>query len=448
MKQLITILLLTLFCSAALWGQQVKYESSFAKAKQLAIQAKKPLAVLITIKPPVYTPNFMDGLKDKAVIDKLNSRFINCKVDRSDTAAFNEIIRPYKVFSFPSYLFLDSRGGIMFTEFAFLSSPEPLLELLDRALAATTEKSLVEYDSAYAAGNRGTAFLKDYILRRVKVGITTNANLIEKYVYGLKVSDLYRYNEVLFILKAGPIIDGNAYKLAHLNRYLIDSIYKTEPLANRIALNSIISANTMDSAIVSKNYTMALAAANFTRNSWTKNYTEGQKRWNLKIMQYYIGVKDTTKFLEKASWFYDHYYMRISADSAKKIDSLGYVSAKKKAEEYAKASSNGTTISRSFSFSYANDGYATDLNNAAWNFYNMAAKNNDYLLKAMLWSRRAVELSPKPAFYDTYAHILYRLKLYDEAESMQRKAIELGKGEKADAKLYQEEYQKIKMRTL
>jgi hypothetical protein len=447
MKQLITILVLILFCSVTLLGQQIKYESSFTKAKQLAIQAKKPLAVLITIKPPVYTPNFLDGLKDKAVVDKLNSRFISYKVDQSDTVS-NAIIRQYKVFSFPSYLFLDSRGGIMFTEFAFLSSPELLLELLDRALAAATEKSLVEYDSAYAAGNRSTAFLKDYILRRERAGITTNANLIEKYVYGLKASDLYRYDEVHFILKAGPIIDGNAYKLAHLNRYLVDSIYKIEPLANRIAMNNNISANTMDSAIASKNYNMALSVANRTQNSWKKNFAEGHKSWNLKIMQYYLGVKDTTKFLEKASWHYDQYYMRISADSAKKIDSLGYISAKRKAEENAKTISNGKTFSRSFSFSYAKDGYATDLNNAAWRFYLMAAKNSDYLLKAMLWSRRAVELSPKPAFYDTYAHLLYRLKLYDEAESMQRKAIELAKGEKVDTKLYQEEYQKIKMRTL
>jgi len=78
----------------------------------------------------------------------------------------------------------------------------------------------------------------------------------------------------------------------------------------------------------------------------------------------------------------------------------------------------------------------------------MAVNKNDYLLKALLWSRRALELSAKPAFYDTYAHLLYRLKFFDEAESMQRKAIELGKADKIDTKLFQEEYEKIKKKTL
>jgi hypothetical protein len=109
---------------------------------------------------------------------------------------------------------------------------------------------------------------------------------------------------------------------------------------------------------------------------------------------------------------------------------------------------NDTTIRRTISFLYSKDSYATELNNAAWTFYQMAANKNDYLFKAMLWSRRALELSAKPAFYDTYAHLLYRLKFFDEAEGMQRKAIESAKADKTDTKRFQEEYEKIKKKTL
>jgi len=253
---------------------------------------------------------------------------------------------------------------------------------------------------------------------------------------------------VLFILKAGPFADGNAYKLATLNKQLIDSIFKTEPMADRVAMNNATITNTMNSAIANKNITRAMASANFTRNTWSSNPVEGQKNWFLKLMQYYKGINDTTKYLQQASAFYEQYYMRLTVDSVRKRDSLNYINARKNAREISRVVINDTTIRRAVSFTYSKDSYATELNNAAWTFYQMAVNKNDYLMKAMLWSRRALELSEKPAFYDTYAHLLYRLKFFDEAESMQRKAIESGKVAKIDIKLFQDEYEKIRKKTL
>jgi hypothetical protein len=429
LKLSLSLLFITIFCLRPILAQKINYQPSFEKAKSMAIQQKKPLAILITIEPPVYSPNFLNGLNDEKVIDKYNSSFINYKADRADTAASGKIIREYKIFRFPSFIFLDAKGGFLFTDIAFLSKSQPLLDIAEKAISATKEKSLVDYDTSYASGDYSTVFLKDYILRREKAGITNNAELIEKYVFGLRVSDLYNYDEVLFILKAGPTSDGNAYKLATLNKPLTDSIFKTEPLADRVAMNNATITNTMNSAIANKNISTAMAAANFKRSTWASNPLEGQKNWNLKIMQYYKGVKDTTKYLQQASAFYEQYYMRLTVDSVRKRDSLNYINARKNAKEISRTTINDTTIRLSFGFSYSKDIFATELNNAAWTFYQMAVNKNDYLFKAMLWSRRALELHAKPASYDTYAHLLYRLKFFDEAESMERKAIESGKAD-------------------
>jgi hypothetical protein len=139
--------------------------------------------------------------------------------------------------------------------------------------------------------------------------------------------------------------------------------------------------------------------------------------------------------------------MRLTVDSVRKRDSLNYLIARKNAREISKTTNNNTT-ERSFGFTYSKDSFATELNNAAYTFYQMAGNKSDYLLKAMLWSRRALELSQKSAFYDTYAHLLYRLKFFNEAESMQLKAIETGKSEKIDVERFQEEYDKIRKRIL
>jgi hypothetical protein len=212
-------------------------------------------------------------------------------------------------------------------------------------------------------------------------------------------------------------------------------------------MNNATIQNTMASAIANKNISRAIAGAEFTRKSWANNYSEGQKNWYLKMLQYYSGVKDTASYLKNAVLFYDQYYMGISIDSIKKKDSLDFMAAKNKAMQNAQMVP-GDTARRTASFAFPKNSFATELNNAAWNFYLLAGNNSDYLLKAMLWSRRSIELSPGPAFYDTYAHVLYRLQLYEEAERMENKAIESGKAEKADTKTFQEEYKKIKNKTL
>lgn len=450
MKRFVVAFLILLACSASLQAQKIKYETSFEKAKAVAIQEKKPLAVLVTIQSPTYPQNYTGGLSDRRVVEKFNSSFICYRVDRADTANAGGIIRAYNVSQYPSFVFLDAKGGLMFTDIAPLPCPEPLLEIADRAIAASKEKSLVDYDHEYAAGSCSTAFLKEYIGKRQRAGITDNADLIERYVKGLSVADFSKYNEVLFILKAGPVAYGNAYTLANMNRPLVDSIYKLEPLADRVAINNTIVANTLNRAIAAKDQQMANSAAGFSERCWGKSYREGHKKWNAVMMEYYIGVKDTVSYLQKASYFYNDYYMNISVDSVRKKDLLSLAAARNNATVASRTSLNDTTEKRTVHYSYTSfkDSYATILNNAAWRFYLMAGDKTDYLLKAMLWSRRSIEVAPKPGFYDTYAHILYRLKMFDEAESMERKAIELGKAERSDVKVYQEEYGKIKSRSL
>ena len=455
MKHLLLLLSLVI-SSSLLQAQQINYEPSFEKARALSLKQKKPLAVLITIQLPVNSPNNFRGINNERVIEKFNSNFINFKVDREDTVVARRLIKEYNIFRFPSLIFFDIKGALMFSDVAILAFPQQLLDVIDKAIEASKENSLADYDSLYKAGNNNTSFLKSYISKRERAGISNNADLIEKYVEGLKVSDLKSYDEVLFILKAGPYSDGNAYKLAYTNKSLVDSIYKSVPLADRTAMNNAIISNTMNSAIASKNLARANAAANFTRGTWGKDVREGQKRYMLKMLEYYSGVKDTARYLKTASSFYDQNYMTITVDSIRKLDSLNIIAARKNAMKNAEVVSSirigDTTFMRQMKatvvITHENEKYASELNNAAWSFYLMAGKNDDYLVKAMLWSRRSIELMPRAPFYDTYAHLLYKCKFYDEAETIAKKALEAAINEKADTKIYREAYDKIKKRTL
>jgi hypothetical protein len=448
MKQKIAFLLIILFWMPGLSAQQVRYASSLEKAKQLSENEQKPLAILLTVRQPVSNPASVNFFSDKRVIDQYNNNFINYRIDLSDTSDVQKIVQTYHVSRFPSLLFLDAKGGILFSEPLPLPRPELLSASADKALKMAKEKSIVDFDNEYANGKTGNDFLKSYILKRENAGIRNNAALIEEYAKGLKVSDLNDYREVLFILKAGPVINGVAYKLSLLNKDVYDSIFKKEPLAIRKAINDAIIGNSMQRAIDDKNRDLAFAIANYTRSTWKSNYKEGQKQSELKYIQYYWGIKDTLQYLQRAGIYYDFNYMQLTVDSIRKIDASKIIAVRESAEmgqETGYSERNGTKI---IGYSLATDQYASELNNAAWKFYLIAGNREEHLIKAMLWSKRSIELQPKPAYYDTYAHLLYKLQLYETAESVQKQAVDLAKANKEPQDKYEEELRKIKARVL
>lgn len=462
MKKITILFLASLLCSVNAWSQKIKYEKSFEEAQKKSQKQNKPLAIFIAMQPPASVTNFLGGLENEDVVGKFNNSFINYKVDflpnDPDTNTL-KIIMDYRINNFPAFIFLDSRGGLMFKDFGNSTSSQKYLLMADKAIAVSKEKSLVDFDEEYKNGTNSRSFIKEYILKRKSVGITANELLIEKYAEQLTVADLNDYKEVLFILQAGPLLDGKAYKLAFINRNIIDSVYKTEPLNERVKFNNIIIGNNFTSAIKEKSVTRASAVSNFVRGTWNNNYREGQKQSSLKMIQYYQAVKDTNNYLQQASYYYDQYYMNIGLDSIKKLDSAILANRSKAMMGSSVArdtatSQNGQMVKvvreqKMVVTSSSGSSIATELNNAAWTFYLIGTKNTTYLTKALFWSKRSNELSPEiAAYYDTLAHLLYRLSFYAEAESTQEKAIEKAKQQNENTKQLQDELTKIKNKTL
>lgn len=468
MKKL-CILLLVFSAVITTNGQKIKFQTSFEKAKQLSIQENKPIAIFIIANPPqtalpenirMLRAEPLKVLDDEEVANKFNSSFINYKIDyqfnNADTNT-QKLIAKYNINRFPAFVFIDSQGGLLLKDFGASTSSEKHLLLAYKAIEASKQKSITEYDAEYQSGKYDKAFLKVYIQKRQSLDNYANAAIVEKYVDFLTVADLNDYNEVLFILKAGPLLDSKAYKLAWLNRNIIDSIYKNEAINDRLKMNDAIIINSFNDAVANKSVTKANFVANFVRGSWGNNYKEATKQSALKMIQYYYAVKDTSNYLRQASYYYDQYYMNISVDSIKKMESENLEKIKQSLlASLPKGSIIDTAYRQNGRFvwqstitasSRSND-FATELNNAAYNFYLTKTKNTTYLTKAVLWSKRSIEIAETAAYYDTLAHLVYALGFYSEAESTQTKALELAIMEKQDTKLFEEELAKIKNRTL
>ncbi|RBQ06174.1 hypothetical protein [Pedobacter miscanthi] len=470
MKTIIALAFALLITYSSAQAQDLKTSKSLKTALEQSSSSKKPILLIIEatgIPKAANMPgnakiNFKSALDEPEVINRINENFVVYKTVMTDTS-IRSIIREANVKSFPAFVFLRTNKDIFFKDFGNSTDQRKYISMVDKALAALKEESISELETKYNADKDNNAVLKKLIDTRKKLGITNNAELIEKYVNNLKIGDFNDYQTVLYILEAGPYSDGNAYKLAYTNRKIIDSLYKTEPIQKRTGINNVIISNTISDAAKNKNTARAISAANFARNTWTRDYRNGEKAYNNQILWYYSTVKDTASYLRTASYFYDSYYMNISADSIKKIElknrealtqrhvaTMPYQKqiSKEKLDSLQKVYGKTMVTQSVVTVGNVSNSYANELNNAAWKFYEIGTKNLNYLSKAMIWSRRAIELNPIAGYYDTLAHILYRLGYNEEAIKTQEMAIERAKTEKTPTASLESELKKIKAKAL
>ena len=466
MKKLI-LLLLPVFWVNAASAQNIKYEKSFQTALAKAASQNKLIFLQISApRPTVNVPqnvSFKSGLEEEDVAKKFNLSFINYQVSISDTLT-SRFRGKYQIQIYPAYFFLDKNSNLIYRDDKNSSEGKRYLDMADAALKQFSGgKNLTDYDFQYKSGKYDAASLKEYISKREQLGIYDNAKLIDEYVNLLPINSLNDYQTVLFILKAGPYAFGKTYNLAYTNHKIIDSIFKTEPHNDTWANNTRIINNTYREAVTTKNNALIQQLVNFARSMYNvREYQKGVMYSTNLQLQYYLAVKDTANYLRQAGYFYDSYYMNISADSAKKLElaqrknQLDMMNSGRKtiaADSMKKlmAKNGNKTVVKSevFSATSSSLGVANELNNAAYSFYTTGTTNPNYLSKAIIWSRRSILFNPIFAYYDTLAHLLYRYGFYAEAEVNQNLAVDLAKkNAPQEAERMKKELEKIKKRTI
>lgn len=411
---------------------QKTYEETIKKAKEL----QRPIFIHIMPRQTGNAPAFISGLDNKEVVSFYNKHFVNYAVTLHDSVGL-KLFRQYNFKILAAYLFMDHQGSLVFKGIMNSNSSHKFLSMAREALTRQhTGKMLSRYDEDYKGGHISRDFLKGYISLRMEMGFYDNAKLIDDYVDHLTIGAFKEHEEVLFVLRSGPYINGKTYKLAYSTK-LTDSIFKSLPSAERKEINNRMINNTQNEAIKTKDMGLAQAVMHFVRNSWVENYREGDKQARLKILNYYKAVNDTANYYAQAPYLYDTYYMKISADSIKKMEVKrqetirNLLHKKVKITDTVKQQNVNAAEPKKAVIATATVGImqpqniANILNNAAYDYYRLGTNNGYHLTKALLWSKRAIELNPIPGYYDTLAHILYRLGFYNEAISTQNIAIEM-----------------------
>ncbi len=463
MKKLFFLILITLTNSLAF--AQINYEKTYKKALEKSRASKRPLFIYFNASGVPVDHYFTSGIENEEVVSFYNQHFVNFMIKMGEDAS-KELIGKYNIYTYPTYLFLDVNEELIFKASKNSITSTYYLDVANEVISRLASgKTISGYDKKYGYGITSKDFLKEYIGLRIKCGFFDNANLIEQYVNYLTIREFNDKDVILFILHSGPFAYGKAYKLAYSNSKVANEAFNSLPEQERIDINNRITNNTFQEALKTRNINMAQQASEFTGTTWGINYKEREKQSTLKMIDYYRLVKDTANYFMNSSYYYDTHYMTISADSIKRaiaknkemLDMIRKFSEKKKMEQKLPPDTSAgkrvvtRVVSRMVTVSASGNDVANVLNTVAWNFYELGTTNNNYLGKALLWSKRSIEIDPLPAYYDTLAHIFYRMRLYDEALLNQNKAISLIADQKLPKILLtnaRAEAKKMKARTL
>lgn len=450
------------------FGQKISYQKTFEETLNQAGKEHKPIFIFFTAKSahiPDSVHALLNGFESPKVVSYYNRNFINFTVDLLDTAGL-KIRNQFYPDIFPAYIFLDNKGQFAYKAGGLHKSPDKYIGFAKTALQRVRSgNTIAHFEQLDKEGKLTTgAQIKQLIDLRKELHLPDDQTLLDRYVGTLKIKDLDDYNTVWYILQAGPIAYGKTYNLIYTNRKLVDSIFKKEPLAARVAANTRIITNTRNLAIKNKDAVMARNSASYASASWGKDYKNAYKTSASEMLIYYKAVKDTLNYYNSAGYYYDQYYLNISADSARKLSvyspSAINLSQKnltpEKDNSVVTSKHNGVTITKHTSVVVTTHlinaspylTVATTLNNAAWDFYILGTHNRTHLLKALIWSKRSIELDPQYAFYDTMAHIMYRLNFLDEAYLNQQRAINIAMSTpetpQTEVKHLQDELKKMK----
>lgn len=459
-RQVVLIGCLLVACTAS--AQKLRFEKdTLGTVLKRAQELQKPVFLLLSAPalPPGISKEEAEkrnttGLDDAAVATVLERDFLLVKAS-FDNPEGRKLARRYYVNNFPTYLYLHPDGTVLHRSFGNTRKvPHYLRDIETFRQKLASPDNLSKLQQRYAQGETSAPFLRQYIQARRSVGAPISPELLDAYVQQLPVKAFNQFSEVVFVHECGPIVDSRAYTLARLNKQLTDSLYKTLPLAQRTTINNLIIGNTMQAAIAKRNPQLAMQGANFARGSWasSRNYQRASRAYEQNMLRYYQALRDTTQYLPMLVRFYEQHYMATPADTVRRQRDAARIlqNAFQNPRPYPNLAQPDSSVKamKVVTTTYGIDTYAVELNNGAWTVYTSGTKRSTYLVQAMRWSQRTIDVDPRAAYYDTLAHLLYALRLPTEAAVTQQKAVDFAKKEGQPTAELQEVLRKIKNGTL
>jgi hypothetical protein len=373
------------------------------------------------------------------VIAFFNEHFLNLKID-SETEKGIELVLEYAIKEYPSYLFLNQDGEIVYKIVGFQSTNNLIHE------ATKAEKSKKEFvplkslDLAYENGNRESVFLYSY-LKRKSFEQGNQPSILDHFLAVVPENEMK--TEKVLSLISDNVNSVSSIGFAILSESLSQFMIMTESQQKAI-LRGISHAKKMTfrEAVKKKDdelFEVLIDAVHATSYSMETAFAEER--------QFRYDYAKLTRNFKHFKIITEDEAGKIMLNSPKDFEQQTALTIKefeRAAEEKGISSSSGQYkmmleglkdgASKSASF---------QLNEFARVYHELATEEID-LKNATKWSAYSIKLSETPANWETYAFILKKVGRKKDSKKALKQAVKLAKKTGLDTESYKMSYQKIK----
>ncbi|MCW3074315.1 MAG: hypothetical protein JWP69_1384 [Flaviaesturariibacter sp.] len=367
------------------------------------------------------------GLSDTKLSALINQTFIPIKITASHPDR-DRVANSYNTVKSFGSLFIDAAGTLIHKMPSSSSSPTPYFKEVDLALNKAGESMRISaLEKEYKSGNRSPGFIEALLLKKRTLNLATEA-LLDEYVQLLPIDSFQSIRTLTFIAQMTPLLDSKADMALRKNYPLFTKAWYTLPQATRVRINNAIVYHSMQKAIANKDEAFALRTATFAQRVHDPNFAAGAKAYDKNMLNFYDAVGDTSKFFMKSIAYYERYFMTVSPDSIKRIDSLNWkrMASASIARKDTVAEGNKMRISQRVAFAPYAQTFTAELNDGANNFYKKTA--NPYLLSvATEWIKKGLAFYSSPEALDTYSRLLYKQGQREKAMDMQAEVLAIRK---------------------
>lgn len=357
---------------------------------------------------------------DDKVAALMNEKFINFKADGEEGEGI-ELQKLFNISSYPTLIFIKPNGD-KFYSYEGYRDPEEFIQEAEYALSIVSEPTVSDYAKSFEKGERNKAFLQDYLnaLYRDNYEHLFNEKVLEAYIKTLSAAEIAQKEVAETIWQQLPSVRLGSTTNQFIQKNLAALYANGVEVEDEERLTATEISQAVDSYFA---YYDVKRAINKNDEASVLQAIKAFEQVTKEGTAWFSEPKTTVVTLKKE--FYEH-----NGDAEKVMEVLeeevAYIYTQLKnetAENFIDSTAAATT------------NWAEPLNNAAWYFY----ENTDdleELFKALEWSKKSIEIEEYAAYYDTYAHLLFKLDKVEEAIEAQRKAIELAYEYGEDATQY------------
>lgn len=369
---------------------------------------------------------------DKELSERWNGRFVTVEKRYGLMEPPAGFLRDHYIIS-PSSggIILDTAGNLLM-QTGTVNTPEKLTQVLDKTESLEILPRIAVHKVQFEEGQRNKTFLKKYLIEQDSLNMHTNQQALLAYVNQLQISELGNFETVLFLMKCGPLLNGQVHYLANLNK-LADSIFRSQPTSVRSRIRNRMIQHTLSEAIAKNDRSMLQAVNQYIQTNLYRHPARAQLAQNHYTMRFYRFRRDTAMYLQSVRTNCDGFFMKIPPDSLAKMDYA--VRIGKTYSNYRKQPLFDSVQNSLYEEKYKRVGvkavsryYAGSLYHGAYAFSQLAADDNEHLLTAIGWLKRAISYrSDVAAYHHTLATLLQKAGFIHEALITQQTALKTAK---------------------